>query len=118
MTDDENAAIEREIDAQLEAELEARKAKMRADIVVRRPRQAALAHLDKINARHPSQELLAGLTVAQETERQRVMDERSRITREKMDRANAAPVAGQVVRGLRPKRVDAAGGSSSFQIKS
>jgi hypothetical protein len=117
MTDDENAAIEREIDAQLEAELEARKAKMRADIVVRRAREASRAHFDRINARHPIEGVLAGLTPEQEAERQRQMAERTRLTNEKMDRANAAPVAGQVVRGLRPTRADSAGGSVGFRVK-
>ena len=48
MTEDEmNAAI----DAKLEAELQARRARMRNDLVVRLRREAALAHLDRVNAR-------------------------------------------------------------------
>jgi hypothetical protein len=64
-----NAAIEREVDAKLEAELEARKAKMRADIAVRMRREAGLAHLDRVNARHPIETPLAGLTEQQEAAR-------------------------------------------------
>jgi hypothetical protein len=45
------------------------------------------------------------------------MAERTRISNEKMDRANARPVAGQVMRGMRPRAVDGAGGSVGFRIK-
>jgi hypothetical protein len=117
MTDDENAAIEREIDARLEAELAARRAQMREEIATRMRREASAKHYDRINARHPIMDRLAGLTQAQEDERQRIMAERTRLSNEKMDRANAAPVAGQVVRGLRPRAVDGAGGSTGFVIK-
>jgi hypothetical protein len=67
MTEDEmNAAIEREIDTTLEAEIHARKAKMRAEIAVRLRREAALAHRDRINAKAPIEGPLAGLTPEQD----------------------------------------------------
>jgi hypothetical protein len=120
MTEDEmlNAAIEAEIDAALAAEVEARRAKMRDDIAARLRREASNRHYDRINARHPIEGPLGGLTVEQEAERQRQMDERRRLAGERMDRANSAPVAGQVARSLRPKRSDGAGGAVGFSIKS
>jgi hypothetical protein len=118
MIDDEiAAAIEAEIEAALEAEVEARKAKMRADIVARRAHQAAMAHLDRVNARHPVETVLGGLTQAQENERQRLMAERRRADNEHLDEVNSRPIPGAAVRGLRPKRVDAAGGGVGFVIK-
>jgi hypothetical protein len=116
MTEEElNAAIEREIDTKLAAELEARKAKMRADIAVRMRREAALAHLDRVNARHSIQ----GLGDPKlEAERRRIMAERTRAANEHMDRVNARPVPGAAVRGsLRPTRADGAGGSVGFRVK-
>jgi hypothetical protein len=118
MTEDEmNAAIEREIDTKLAAELEARKAKMRADIAVRMRREAGLAHLDKVNAKAPIEGPLAGLTPEQDAARRAGMAERTRAANERMDAANARPVPGAVVRGsLRPTRADSAGGVG-FKIK-
>jgi hypothetical protein len=111
-----NAAIEREIDAALAAEVEARRAKMREDIAMRLRHEAAMKHLDRVNRRHPIQDVLAGLTPEQEAERQRQMAERTRLANEKMDRANARPVPG-FGRSLQPTRADSAGGSVGFRVK-
>jgi hypothetical protein len=108
-TDDEIAAeIEREIDAKLESELQARRAQLREDIALRMRRAAAFAHLDRVNARHPIMDPLCGLTVEQEAERQRQMAERTRLSNEKMDRANARVVPGMRA-SLRTKRSDGPG---------
>jgi hypothetical protein len=86
MTDDEiAAAIEREIDTKLAAELEARRAQLREDIAMRLRREAAFAHLDRVNAKHPIETRLAGLTPEQDAERRRLMDERTRAANERMD---------------------------------
>jgi hypothetical protein len=93
MTDEEtNAEIEREIDAALAAEVEARRVRMRAEITLRLRREKERAHHEKINRRHPIMDPLAGLTQEQEDERQRQMAERTRLSNEKMDRANSRPI--------------------------
>lgn len=118
MTADEiAAAIEAEIDRRLEAELQARRSQLREEIALRMRREAAAAHYDRINARHPIQDRLAGLTQAEEDERQRIMAARSKATYAKMDAANARLVPGQVAHSLRTKRVDGVGGSSGFKIR-
>jgi hypothetical protein len=81
-------------------------------------RDASRAHYDRINARHPIESPLAGLTPQQEAARRAGMAERTRAANERMDRANARPVPGQVVRGLRPTRADGAAGAAGFTIKS
>jgi hypothetical protein len=117
-TDDETAAaIEREVDAKLEEELRVRRARLREEVAARLRREAAAAHHARINRRHPIEGRLAGLTQAEENERQRQMAERTAATCAKMDKANARRVDGQVTRGLQPKRADAAGGGSAFRIK-
>jgi hypothetical protein len=86
-------------------------------VILEMRREADRAHHAKINSRHAIQDRLAGLTQEEENERQRQMAERTRISNEKMDKANSRPVDGQVMRGMRPKRVDAVGGGSGFTIK-
>jgi hypothetical protein len=118
MNEDElNALIDAKLAARLEAELQARREQMRVEVISALRREAERAHYDRINAKHAIETPLAGLTLEQEAERQRAMDERSAATRARMDAANARPVPGQVVRGLRPKRVDGAGGSVGFRVK-
>jgi hypothetical protein len=112
-----NAIVETRLAEQLAARLAADHTRVRDEVVRELRRTAERAHHARINARHPIQDRLAGLTPEQEAQRQADMAERTRLAGEKMDRANAAPVAGQVMRGMRPKRVDAVGGGSGFVIK-
>jgi hypothetical protein len=113
MTDDE---IEREINAKLESELQARRAQLREDIALRMRRAASNAHFDRINRRHPIESKLAGLTQAEEDERQKAMAARTAACNAKMDAANARVVPGMRA-SLRPKASDGAGGSVGFTIK-
>ena len=118
MNEDElNKIIDAKLAARLEAEVAARRERVRTEVFLQLRREAERAHYDRINAKAPIESKLAGLTVEQERERQRQMSERTRLTMAKMDKANSAPVSGQVVRGLRPKRVDGAGGAAGFTIK-
>jgi hypothetical protein len=118
MTEDElNAIVDAKLAARLAARLAAERARVREETILELRREASNAHFDKINRRHPIESKLAGLTQAEEDERQKAMAERTRLSNEKMDRANARPVAGQVVRSLRPNAASAAGGGTGFSIK-
>ena len=109
--------IEREVEHRLMVELQNRKARLREEIVARMQHEAQMKHLDRINARHPIQDKLAGLTPEQEAQRQRDMAARTKASSEKMDRANARVVPGSRA-ALRAARADGAGGGSSFRIRS
>jgi hypothetical protein len=76
--DDEfDARVEAELDAAIEADVQAEKAKKRAEIAAQLRHKAAMAHLDKVNARHP----IEGPGDPKfEAERRRVMAERARPT--------------------------------------
>jgi hypothetical protein len=118
MNEDElNAIVDARLAEQLAARLAADRARVRDEVIRELRREAERAHHARINARHPIQSVLAGLTVEQEAQRQADMAARTKASGERMDRANARPVDGQVVRGLRPKRVDSAGGPVGFTIK-
>jgi hypothetical protein len=118
MNEDElNAIVDAELAKRLEAELQARRERVRQEVVLQLRREAERAHHAKINARHPIETRLGGLTEEQEAERLRIIDERSRAAREHLDRVNSRPTPGAAVRGLRPKRSDSAGGGSGFVIK-
>jgi hypothetical protein len=112
-----NAIVDAKLAEQLAARLAADRARVRMEVISELRREAEREHHAKINARHPIQSVLAGLTVEQEAERQRQMDERRRLAGQRMDRANNARVPGQVVRGLQPRAVDGAGGSTGFKIR-
>jgi hypothetical protein len=117
MTEEElNVIVEAKLAERLAARLAADRARVREEVILELRREASRAHHDRINARHPCEGPLAGLTVEQEAERQRIMAERSRVANERMDRANARPVPG-AHGSLRPTRADAAGGSVGFRIK-
>jgi hypothetical protein len=117
MTDEEiAAAIEAEIDTKLAAELEARKAQMRADIAMRLRHEAAMRHLDRVNARAPIENQFSGLTREQHEARLRLMDERRAAESARLDKINARSVPGARA-SLRTTAADGAGGGSSFRIK-
>jgi hypothetical protein len=118
MNEDElNAIVDAKLAEQLAARVAADRERVRTEVILKMRRDAERAHHAKINARHPIQSKLAGLTQAQEDERQRQMAERTAATNARMDAANARPVSGQVVRGLRPTRADGAGGQVGFRVK-
>jgi hypothetical protein len=116
MTDDEmSAAIERELDAKLEAELQAQMAKRRADIAARLRREAAMAHLDRVNAKHAIE---GPGDPKVEAERRRVMIEGAARDNKRMDEINSRSTPGALVRGgLRPTRAGGAGGGVGFKIR-
>jgi hypothetical protein len=111
-----DALVDAKLAERLAARLAAERERMRTEVILALRREASRAHYDRINAKHAIETPLAGLTPEQEAERQRQMDERSRITREKMDRANSRPVPGARA-SLRPVRADAKGGAVGFTIK-
>jgi hypothetical protein len=112
-----DALVESRLATALAARQAGEREAMRMQVVLELRRAAEREHHAKINSRHAIQDPLAGLTPEQEMERVRQMDERRRISNARMDAANARPVDGQVVRGMRPKRSDSAGGSVGFTIK-
>jgi hypothetical protein len=112
-----DAIVEAKLAERLAARLAAERARVRDEVILQIRREAAAAHHERINRRHVIETVMEGRTPEQESERLRQMDERRRLAGEKMDRANNAPVAGQVVRGLRPTRADAAGGGTGFKIR-
>jgi hypothetical protein len=101
MSDDTDAQVERELNAQIERELQAEMAKKRAEIAARLRHKAAMAHLDRVNARHPIEGPLAGLTPEQHAARQKAMIEGAKRDYAKMDAANARPVEGSTSEGGR-----------------
>jgi hypothetical protein len=114
MTEEEMARI---VEAKLADRLAARKlaeeAKLRAEIVAEIRREENKRWHDRVNARHPCEGPLAGLTPEQDAERRRIMAEGARRDAEQMARANAKVVDGS----LRAQRAAAAGGRSGFTIK-
>src|SRR5258708_1549933 len=117
MNEDElNAIVDAKLAEQLAARLAADRDRVRTEVILKMRREAERAHHAKINARHPIQDPLGGLTPAQEAERQRQMAERRRLAGERMDAANARPVAGARA-ALRTVRADGVGGSAGFRVK-
>jgi hypothetical protein len=111
-----DALVEARLAERLAARQAAERAAVRDEVILAIRREADRAHHERINARHPIQSKLAGLTQEQEDERQRQMRERTAATNAKMDRANARVVPGMRA-SLRPTRADAAGGGTGFTIK-
>ena len=109
--------VESRLAERLAARDAAERERVRWEVILELRREASRAHYDRINARHPVMDPLAGLTQEQENERQRQMADRSAATTAKMDTANSRPVPGQVAHSLRTKRVDAVGGGSGFKIR-
>src|SRR4051812_31416117 len=107
--------VEAALNVEIERELQAEMARKREEIAYRLRRKAAMAHLDRVNARHPIEGPLAGLTPAQHAARLKAMDEGSRLASEKMDRANARPVEGSLVDQRR--RASIGPGGEGFKIR-
>jgi hypothetical protein len=94
MTEDElMLAVEREVNAKIDAELQAKRARERADIAARYRHEEAMAHLDEVNRRHPIQGL--GDPKVEEA-RRKAMDERAAAAAAKMDAINQRPVPGSL----------------------
>jgi hypothetical protein len=111
-----DALVEAKLAERLEARLSAERARVREETILAIRRDAERAHHAKINAKHVIETPLAGLTPEQDRERLRLMDERSRLAREHLDRVNSRPVPG-ARSSLRTTAADGAGGGSSFRIK-
>jgi hypothetical protein len=78
-------------------------------------REAEMAHLDKVNARHPVEGPLAGLTPEQHRARLAAMDAARVADNEWMDRVNAAPVSGSLLE--QRSRAALTPGSEGFKFK-
>jgi hypothetical protein len=110
-----NALVESKLAAQLEARLQADRARIREEVVSEIRREAERANHARINARHPIEDKYGGLGRAGHEQRLRDMDARAKAANEHMDRVNAAPVPG----GLLDQRRRAAltPGSEGFKFK-
>jgi hypothetical protein len=110
-TEDEEflAQVEAELNAQLEAEL----MKRRVEIAARLRREESRKHYEKINARHPTEDRWGGLGPDGHAARLRVMDERAAQANREMDAANARVVDGN----LKAQRMAHKGGAAGFKIK-
>jgi hypothetical protein len=118
MNEDElNKIVETRLAERLAARVAAERERVREEVILALRREAERAHHAKINARHPIENQFSGLTREQHEERLRLMDERRAAESARLDKINARPVPGQVVRGLRPRAVDGAGGSVGFKIR-
>ena len=116
MTEDEfNAQVDAELNAKIEAELQAELARKRAEIAFRLRREAASREYDRINARHPIEGPLAGLTPEQHRARLAAMNAAAAKTNAEMDAANARPVSGSLLE--QRSRADSAGGSAGFEVR-
>jgi hypothetical protein len=111
--EDMNAQIEAELRDSIERELEIEMNRKRIAIADRLRREAFAKEMDRINQRHPIQDRLAGLTPAQDAERQRLMREGARRDAEHMARSNARPIEGS----LAARRADSVGGGAGFRVK-
>jgi hypothetical protein len=108
--EDVNAQIERELAAQVEAEVQAEMGRKRLEIARRLRREAEMREYDRINARHP----IEGPGDPQiEAKRRAIMAEGAKADAEWMDRVNSRPVPGS----LAARRADQKGGSGGFEIK-
>jgi hypothetical protein len=111
--EDMNAQIERELAAQVERELQVEMAKKRIEIAMRLRREAFAKEMDRINARHPIEGPLAGLTPAQHQARLDAMAAGVKADMESMNRSNSKPIEGS----LAARRADSVGGSAGFRVK-
>jgi hypothetical protein len=109
----ENDEFAVRVEAELDAVLQAEKVKRRAEIADRLRREEERAHYDKINARHPCEGPLAGLTPEQHAERLRRMSAAAAKANREMDESNSKVVDGD----LRARRAASAGGAAGFVIK-
>jgi hypothetical protein len=115
MTEEElNAIVESKLEARLAARIQAEHARLREEVIRELRREAEREHHAKINARHPSEDKYGGLGPERHAARLREMDKRARADAEWMDRVNARPVAGSVVRGTRASLTP---GSEGLKIK-
>jgi hypothetical protein len=113
--EDVNTQIERELATQVERELAAEMARKRGEIAARLRREAFSKEMDRINARHPVQDALAGLTPKQHQARLDAMAAGAKADREWMDRVNSRPIEGSLLDQRR--RADSEGGSAGFRFK-
>lgn len=113
-TNEFDAAVEAELEAKIEAELQAKLARERAEIALRLRREAAAKEYDRINARHPIEGPLAGLTPEQHAARDKAMRERAAADYAAMDAAEAR--GRDRVAAMRQPRASM-GGGEGFKIK-
>jgi hypothetical protein len=113
--EDMNAQIERELQAQVERELQAEMAKKRFEIARRLRHEAEMKEYARINARHPIEGPLAGLTPEQHQARLDAMAAGVKADMESMNRSNSKPIEGSLLDQQR--RADSKGGSAGFRIK-
>jgi hypothetical protein len=105
--------IDNQVELEIAAGLEADRAKRRVELALAARRKIEAAHYAKINARHPVEGPLAGLTPAQHQARLDAMAAGAKADKEWMDRVNARPVEGS----LAARRADSVGGSAGFRVK-
>jgi hypothetical protein len=118
MSDEFNAKVEAELQAQIDVELQAEMARKRAAIAARLRREAEMKEYDRINARHPIEGPLAGLTPEQHAARLKEMDRRAAADFAAMDEAEArgrARVAAEAA--ARPRRASIGPGAEGFEIR-
>jgi hypothetical protein len=113
MTEEElMLAAERELLARIESELQAKRARERADIASRYRHAEAMAHLDRVNQRHPIQ---GPGDPKVEAARRAAMDERARAEAARLDAINQRPVEGSLLHTK--QRAALVPGSEQFKFK-
>jgi hypothetical protein len=111
-----DAIVESKLAKAVEARLAADRARVREETILELRRAAEREHHERINRRHPIETPLAGLTVEQDRERLRLMDERRRADNAHLDEVNSRPVPG-ARSSLRTTAADGAGGGTGFKIR-
>jgi hypothetical protein len=121
MTNKQPDDIEAQINAEIERELAADRARRREELAYRARRKLEMEHLDRVNARAPIEGPLAGLTPEQHAARQEAMVAAARRTYREMDEANMRwaerEAAERKAEAARPRRASIGPGSEGFRFK-
>jgi hypothetical protein len=110
-----NALVETKLADRLAVRLQADRERVRAEVVADLRREAERKHYDRINARHPIEGPLSGLTPAQHEARLKAMDARAKAEGLRLDAINRRPVEGSLLH--QRSRAALVPGSEGFRVK-
>jgi hypothetical protein len=112
---DFEAEIEAQIETEIAAGLAAELAKKREELAYKARRKIEMAHLDKVNARHPVEDKYGGLGPEGHAARLKAMEAGSKADKAWHDRVNSRPIEGSLLD--QRMRANSAGGAAGFRIK-
>jgi hypothetical protein len=115
MTEQQQQKLEDEINAQIEAGLAREMAKKREELAYQARRKIEMAHLDKVNARHPIEDKYGGLGKAGHEARLRAMSAAAAKANAEMDAVNQRAPEGSLVH--QRSQASLTPGSEGFRFK-